>query len=61
VTPPGGEERWIDSIVFDDDRCSPRGAAVSCATSAARAWCARRASRGGVLRAARDVVLERWP
>jgi protocatechuate 3,4-dioxygenase beta subunit len=61
VTPPGGEERWIDSIVFDDDplltarrRRELRDVGGSGVVRATR-------DRGGVLRAARDVVLERWP
>jgi protocatechuate 3,4-dioxygenase, beta subunit len=61
VTPPGGEEDWVDTIVFEDDPL---------VTSA---WRARQQNRGGsgvvralpdaggVLHATRDIVLEQWP
>lgn len=61
VTPPGGEERWIDTIEFDDD---PR------LTAAERAKRERLGGSGivrvsrdrdGTQRATRDIVLVKWP
>ena len=61
VTPRGGDERWIDSIVFDDDplltprrRAELRNVGGSGVVRVTRA-------RDGVLSATRNVVLERWP
>ena len=61
VTSPAGEERWIDSIVFDDDpRLTPRRRAELRNVGGSGVV---RVTRGqdGVLSATRHVVLERWP
>ena len=61
LTPPGGEERWIDSIVFDDDPLlTPRRRAELRNVGGSGVV---RVTRGqdGVLSATRPIVLERWP
>jgi protocatechuate 3,4-dioxygenase beta subunit len=61
VTPPGGEERWIDSIVFDDDpRLTPRRRVALAGVGGSGVVRLTR-DRHGVLRGVRDIVLERWP
>lgn len=61
VTPPGGEERWIDSVVFDDDPLltTPRRAALENLGGSGIVQVTR--GPDDILRATRDIVLAHWP
>lgn len=61
VTPPGGAERWIDEIQFEDD---PRMTAALRARQrnvGGRGIVRATRDRTDTLRATRDIVLETWP
>jgi protocatechuate 3,4-dioxygenase beta subunit len=61
VRSPGGEERWIDSIEFDDDPLlTPEHRAKRHKLGGSGIVHATR-DRDGTLRATRDIVLEVWP
>ena len=61
VTPPGGDERWIDSIVFDDDPLLTAGRRAELRNLGGSGVVRVTRGRDGIHSATRNVVLERWP
>lgn len=58
VTPPGGEEEWIDSIHFDDDPLLDAGERAGLRGRGGSGVVTLRRDEDGILRARRDVMLE---
>ena len=61
VTPPGGEERWVDAVEFDDDPLMTTAIRAQRQRLGGSAIVRVTRDSDGVQRATRNIVLELWP